>query len=72
MSEFIHLEIDPTLCVGTEPCGACIEACPVNIFEAGEETPDIVEAYEDECTLCELCLQKCPPHAITIHKLYEE
>lgn len=27
---------------------------------------------EDECTLCELCLELVPPSAIRIHKLYAE
>ena len=72
MSEFIHIEIDPELCAGAEECGKCVTVCPVNIFEPGSPLPDISETNEDECTLCELCLQSCAPHAIQIHKLYED
>jgi ferredoxin len=27
---------------------------------------------EDECTLCELCLEEAPPKAITIRKTYKD
>jgi NAD-dependent dihydropyrimidine dehydrogenase PreA subunit len=27
---------------------------------------------EDECILCDLCLQRCPTDAIAIHKLYSD
>jgi Na+-translocating ferredoxin:NAD+ oxidoreductase RNF subunit RnfB len=30
----------------------------------------VVGLHEDECTLCDLCLQRCPTDAIAIHKLY--
>jgi NAD-dependent dihydropyrimidine dehydrogenase PreA subunit len=32
----------------------------------------VVSEEEDECTLCELCLDVAPAGAITIHKLYSE
>jgi NAD-dependent dihydropyrimidine dehydrogenase PreA subunit len=72
MNLFIRLEIDPTVCVGIQECGKCIQVCPVNIFSAHGDYPKIVEENEDECTLCDLCLQACKPNAITIHRLYEE
>jgi NAD-dependent dihydropyrimidine dehydrogenase PreA subunit len=72
MSLFIKLQIDPAVCLGIEKCGKCIQVCPVNIFEAHGNYPEAVEDNEDECTLCNLCLDACDPHAITIRKLYEE
>jgi NAD-dependent dihydropyrimidine dehydrogenase PreA subunit len=72
MSEFIKLNIDVDKCLGTENCGKCIQVCPVNIFAANGDYPQLVEANEDECTLCELCLQGCEVNAITLYKLYEE
>jgi len=72
MSEFIKLDIDLDRCSGIEKCGECIIVCPVNIFISNGNYPKIVDANEDECTLCNLCLQGCKVNAITIHKLYEE
>ena len=72
MSEFIKLDIDLDRCSGIKKCGECISVCPVNIFISNGDYPKSVEANEDECTLCELCLQNCQADAITIHKLYEQ
>jgi NAD-dependent dihydropyrimidine dehydrogenase PreA subunit len=47
------------------------EACPVDIFEAGDGGVTIVEANLDECTLSDLCLQAAPDGAVRIVKLYE-
>ena len=71
MSEFIKVEIDYSHCLGIEKCGGCIRVCPVNIFEEEGDRPRIAEDNEDECTLCDLCLQNCSPEIITIRKLYE-
>jgi NAD-dependent dihydropyrimidine dehydrogenase PreA subunit len=72
MGEFIKVKIDFDKCVGIKESGGCVRACPVNIFEEKGDNPAIVAANEDECTLCELCLQACKPAAITIIKLYEK
>jgi len=72
MSEFIRVEIDMNGCIGIGKCGKCVRVCPVNIFEAEGEQPVIVEQNQDECTLCNLCLDECTPDAIVIVKLYEE
>jgi len=72
MSEFIKIDIDMHRCLGIEKCGKCIQVCPVNIFSSNSDYPEVVKANEDECTLCNLCLQGCETDAITIHKLYEE
>jgi len=72
MSLFIRLEIDLNMCLGIKKCGKCIQVCPVNIFTSNGDYPKAVEANEDECTLCGLCLQNCQVDAIIIHKLYEE
>ena len=72
MSEFIRLNIDLERCTGNAKCGKCIKVCPVNIFKSNGDYPKVEGANEDECTLCDLCLQGCEVDAITIHKLYEE
>ena len=49
-----------------------VSLCPVDIFQlAGEKL--LVEAeQEDECTLCELCLDAAPSGAVTIRKTYKD
>ena len=47
------------------------EACPVDIFEAGDAGVTIVEENLDECTLCDLCIQAAPEGAVKVVKLYE-
>ena len=46
------------------------EACPVDIFEAGDAGVRIVEENLDECTLCDLCLEVAPGKVVIV-KLYE-
>ncbi|MFH1953187.1 MAG: 4Fe-4S dicluster domain-containing protein [Pseudomonadota bacterium] len=72
MSEFIRVEIDFQKCVGIKECGECIGVCPVNIFGKKADHPAIIEENQDECTLCDLCVEACNPDAIAIKKLYEE
>ena len=71
MSEFIKVGIDFSKCAGISKCGGCVKVCPVNIFGKKEDNPSVNEDNEDECTLCDLCIQACTPEAITITKLYE-
>jgi NAD-dependent dihydropyrimidine dehydrogenase PreA subunit len=71
MSEFIKIEILSDKCLGLEKSGHCVEVCPVDIFGDKDGELVIIEENEDECTLCDLCLQRCEPDAIVIHKLYE-
>ncbi len=72
MSLFIAVHVDAERCLAGQPCTACITACPVNIFEARQGPTGIVDENEDECILCDLCLERCPTDAIAIHKLYSE
>jgi NAD-dependent dihydropyrimidine dehydrogenase PreA subunit len=71
MGEFIKIKIDPQRCVGIDDCGGCIRVCPVNIFIKNNKMPAAVEENEDECTLCDLCMEACDPCAIIIQKLYD-
>jgi NAD-dependent dihydropyrimidine dehydrogenase PreA subunit len=70
-SEFIRVSVNMNTCVGIARCGGCVRVCPVGIFRKNEDAPEVVAKNEDECILCELCLQACKPRAITIQKLYE-
>ena len=71
MSEFIKVDIDFSKCLGIEACGGCVDVCPVNIFEREGDKPEVVQENEDECTLCDLCIQACSQGIITISKLYD-
>ena len=69
MSEiFIKLTIDGGKCISAEGCLTCVRVCPVGIFKQADDKTQIAinEANEDECTLCDLCLEQCPVQAIRV------
>lgn len=47
-----------------------VTTCPVNIFALNGSSLQVIEEHQDECTLCELCLQLVPRGGLTINKLY--
>jgi NAD-dependent dihydropyrimidine dehydrogenase PreA subunit len=60
-------------CTHGEGCRLCIDACPVDIFAAAAHgVVDVQPKLEDECILCGLCVDRCPPGVIRIIKLYDE
>ena len=71
MGIFVNLKIDLKRCLGISRCGECLKVCPVKIFDNGDEHPVSIAENEDECTLCDLCLDVCEPDAIRICKLYQ-
>src|SRR5918995_858127 len=63
------------VCVDSDICiadGACIEACPVNVYEwldtpghpASEKKPFMIR--EKDCIFCMACENVCPPQAVKI------
>ncbi len=70
MSLFIAVTVDGDRCRAGQPCTACSAVCPVAVFAPAGELAAVTGANEDECILCELCLERCPTDAITIQKLY--
>lgn len=70
MGHFIEFDIFKDKCLGTEDCGACIKMCPVNIFEESNGIPRTIAKNEDECILCDRCLEECINNAISISKKY--
>jgi len=68
MGMFIKIHVDEAR-LG-EKAAAVAQVCPVKIFEWKEGRLAVLEAEEDECTLCELCLERCPAGGIRIEKLY--
>ena len=72
MGEFIRVVIDQEKCGDPDQIKAWIGVCPVGIFELQHARPAVVEENQDECTLCQLCLEACPDGAVTLEKRYEQ
>ena len=72
MPMFVHLEIDADAAADRELAKQLVEVCPVNIFEqASDGSARVVEENEDECVLCDLCVQAAPAGKVRVIKLYE-
>ncbi len=68
---FIDVQVEASAAKDAELAKKLEEACPVDIFQAGDAGVSIVEENLDECTLCDLCLQAAPEGAVRVVKLYE-
>ena len=72
MPMFVHIEIDDNAAADTGLAKKLTEVCPVNIFEVDAHgTAAIVEENEDECVLCDLCVEAAPAGKVRVIKLYE-
>ena len=72
MPMFVHVEIDDEIAADQELAKKLAEVCPVNIFDvAPDGNAVIVEQNEDECVLCDLCVQAAPAGQVRVIKLYE-
>lgn len=72
MSMFVRLEIDAAAASDKDLAKKLAEVCPVNIFAVSDSgAAVIVEENEDECVLCDLCVQAAPPGQVRVVKLYE-
>ncbi len=49
-----------------------VSLCPVEIFTVSGQHLGVQPDREDECTLCELCLNAAPAGSLIIRKLYKE
>ena len=68
---FIDVQVEPAAAADPEVARKLAEACPVDIFEAGDAGLRIVEENLDECVLCDLCLAAAPEGSVRVLKLYE-
>lgn len=68
---FIDVKVDAAIAKDPEIAKKLEDACPVDIFEAGDAGVTIVEKNLDECTLCDLCIQAAPEGTVEVVKLYE-
>jgi NAD-dependent dihydropyrimidine dehydrogenase PreA subunit len=72
MSMFIRVEVNPEAAADAELAKKLAEVCPVNIFDLDADGKAVVVTEnEDECVLCDLCVQAAPPGQVRIVKLYE-
>jgi NAD-dependent dihydropyrimidine dehydrogenase PreA subunit len=70
-SMFIRVEVDPEAAADRDLARKLAEVCPVNIFDLDAEGKAIiVQENEDECVLCDLCVQAAPAAQVRVHKLY--
>ncbi len=68
---FIAVEVADAVASDRELAAKLAEACPVDIFAAGEGGLEIVSENLDECVLCGLCLAAAPDGAVSVLKLYD-
>jgi NAD-dependent dihydropyrimidine dehydrogenase PreA subunit len=68
--EFVSVDFD--ICIAD---GACIEACPVDVFEFCDfpgnpaSTKKPLQIREPDCIFCLACEGVCPPVAIKIYEM---
>jgi NAD-dependent dihydropyrimidine dehydrogenase PreA subunit len=68
---FIGVEVEDSVASDPELARKLEEACPVDIYAAGERGVEIVQDNLDECVLCGLCLDASPPDTVRVIKLYD-
>jgi dissimilatory sulfite reductase (desulfoviridin) alpha/beta subunit len=71
MGVFIKIEIDNDR-INPDQSIALVKICPVDIFTIDSNLLMVASDQEDECTLCERCLEIADPGAIVIHKKYSD
>ena len=71
MGMFIVIEIDNSK-LSQDHAGNLKTMCPVDIFLEQDGSLDVDQEQEDECILCELCIDLAPNGAIEIHKTYSD
>ncbi|RKX74163.1 MAG: 2-ketoglutarate ferredoxin oxidoreductase subunit delta [Spirochaetes bacterium] len=52
-------------------CGYCVEFCPKNVFDIGEDGYPVVARLED-CNECRICVYICPDLAVIAEPEVEE
>ena len=72
MSMFIKLEVNPEVASNPDLVSKLVEICPVDILDQDDGKLRIVDENEDECTLCDLCIEAAPEGAVKVIKLYED
>jgi NAD-dependent dihydropyrimidine dehydrogenase PreA subunit len=68
---FIDVEIAEDVRGDADLAKRLEDACPVDIYAAGDGGVEVVEGNLDECVLCELCIRTAPPGKVRVLKLYD-
>jgi NAD-dependent dihydropyrimidine dehydrogenase PreA subunit len=68
---FIGVEVEDSVSGDAELARRLEEACPVDIYAAGDSGVQIVDENLDECVLCGLCLDASPDGPVKVIKLYD-
>lgn len=71
MGIFIRIDVRQDL-IDPRMAEKVASVCPVEIFGLSEEMLVVQPEREDECTLCELCLDAAPGGSLIIRKLYKD
>jgi NAD-dependent dihydropyrimidine dehydrogenase PreA subunit len=73
MGMFIRVEVAPEVRSQMELARKLVEVCPVDIFALdADQQLRVVEENEDECVLCNLCIEAAPAGTVKVIRLYEE
>lgn len=51
-----------------EACGTCIDSCPNEVYDKGEDDKPIVARPQD-CVGCRTCEESCPTGSITVREV---
>jgi len=72
MGMFVKLDVKRQACLTHgDGCRECVQLCPVDIFALDDQGLAVVVAEnEDECILCNQCVERCPANAVTLQRLY--
>jgi NAD-dependent dihydropyrimidine dehydrogenase PreA subunit len=70
MGLFIAIEVDSKN-IPPLTAKAMIPICPVDIYALENKQIIVRPEMEDECTLCELCLEIAPMGMVHIRKIYK-
>jgi NAD-dependent dihydropyrimidine dehydrogenase PreA subunit len=71
MGIFIRIELDSSR-FSSHLAAQLVSLCPVDIFALEGEKVQVRPEQEDECILCERCLEAAPVGALAIRKTYKE
>ncbi len=74
MGMFIKVELEAEVTGQAELGRELVEVCPVDIFAMNDDGSrvEVVGSNEDECVICDLCIQASPDGGVRIIKLYEQ
>jgi NAD-dependent dihydropyrimidine dehydrogenase PreA subunit len=68
---FIDVEVAPAVAADVALAAKLEEVCPVDVFGRHADGTLAVRAERlDECVLCDLCAQACPPGGVVVRRLY--